>query len=89
MSEAGLWLNYGFSAVIALLAVYRGWRIVPAIFVAAIVAVTIWLAWSLAGGGTLSDPGLGPALIANASFSVIFAGAGAAAGYTLRNRKRG
>jgi len=83
LSEAALWLNYCLSAGIAFAAIYRGrWRVVPAMLLGTAVTLAIWLIVSLASGGTFDDPWLEPALIINGCFSLLFAGAGAAFGYS-------
>ncbi|MGI8704427.1 MAG: hypothetical protein ACR2JJ_01275 [Sphingomicrobium sp.] len=75
------------SAVIAFAAIYlTGFRIVSAMLLGTVVSLAVWLAVSLAGGGSLSDPSLGPALVVNGSFSLIFAAAGAALGFAASRR---
>ena len=79
MSEALLWANYCLSAAIAFAAVrFRGWRVTSAMLLGTIATLTIWLLVSLAGGASLDDPWLETGLIVNGSFSLIFAGVGAA-----------
>ena len=87
MSELALWLIYGLSAAVAFAAIYvRGFRIVSAMLLGAVVALAVWLAASLALGASLSDPSLEPALVVNGSFSLIFAAAGAALGFAVSRR---
>ena len=88
MNETLLWLLYLVSAVVAFLAVQRlGWRIVPSIFAGTAVSVVGWLPIYL-----LTAEDKRPAfwrldLSLNASFALIFAGAGAALAFALKDRE--
>ena len=90
MSEAALWLNYCLSGAVAFSVIYwRGWRIVNAMLLGTAVTVALWLAVSLGRGGSLSDPALEAAIVTNACLSLVFAAAGAALAFALRQRSNG
>lgn len=87
MSEAALWLNCGLAAAIAFMLTYlRRWRIAPAIFAGAAATLATFLIVAVARGVSLDDPLLEAELVINASFGVIFAGIGAAAGSAMKQR---
>ena len=79
MNETLLWLLYLVSAAVGFLAVHRlGWRLVPSMLAGTLVTVVAWLPIYL-----LTAEDKRPAfwrldLSLNASFALIFAGAGAA-----------
>jgi hypothetical protein len=87
LNETLLWLLYLVSAVTAFLTVQKlGWRIVPSMFAGT--AVTI-VGWALIFALTSEDkrpPFWRVDLSLNASFALIFAGAGAALAFALRQR---
>ena len=88
MNETLLWLLYLVSAVVAFLTVQKlGWRIVPSMLAGTLVSIA---GWALIFALTAKDDR--PAfwrldLSMNASFALIFAGAGAAIAFALKNRE--
>jgi hypothetical protein len=88
MNETLLWLLYLVSAVIAFLAVQKlGWRIVPSMLAGTFVTI---IGWGLMFLLTAEDKR--PAfwrldLSMNASFALIFAAAGAAIAFAMKNRE--
>ena len=88
MNETLLWLLYLVSAAVAFLAVQKlGWRIVPSMLAGTIVTI---IGWGLIFLLTADDKR--PAfwrldLSLNASFALIFAGAGAAVAFAIQNRR--
>jgi hypothetical protein len=87
LNETLLWLLYLVSAVVAFLTVQKlGWRLVPSMLAGTLVTVLGWLPIYL-----LTAEDKRPAfwrldLSLNASFALIFAGAGAALAFALKNR---
>ena len=88
MNEALLWLLYLVSAVVGFLAVQKlGWRLVTAMLAGTLVTVLGWLPIFL-----LTTEGQRPDfwrldLSLNASFALIFAGAGAALAFAIKSRE--
>lgn len=88
MNETLLWLLYLVSAVTGFLTVQKlGWRLVPAMLTGTFVTVLGWLPIFL-----LTAEDKRPAfwrldLSLNASFALIFAGAGAALAFALKSRE--
>ena len=86
MNETLLWLLYLVSAAVAFLAVHKlGWRIVPSMLAGTIVTM---VGWGLIFLLTAEDER--PAfwrldLSMNASFALIFAGAGAATALAMKS----
>ena len=86
MNETLLWLLYMVSAAVAFLAVQKlGWRIVPSMLAGTVVTI---LGWGLIFLLTAEDKR--PAfwrldLSLNASFALIFAGAGAAIAFAMKS----
>ena len=88
MNETLLWLLYLVSAVLAFLAVQKlGWRIVPAMLAGTLVTVLGWLPIFLLTAEDKRPPFWRVDLSLNASFALIFAGAGAALAFALKNRE--
>jgi len=86
LNETLLWLLYLLSAAAAFAAVFRlGWRIVPAMLAGTAVTLVGWLLMYLTAKE--SRPAFWEVdLSLNASFALIFAGAGAAFGFFRRGR---
>jgi hypothetical protein len=88
LNETLLWLLYLVSALTAFLTVQKlGWRIVPSMLAGT--AVTI-VGWALIFALTSEDkrpPFWRVDLSLNASFALIFAGAGAALAFALKSRE--
>jgi hypothetical protein len=88
LNETLLWLLYLVSAAVGFLAVHRlGWRLVPSMLAGTLVTVVAWLPIYL-----LTAEDKRPAfwrldLSLNASFALIFAGAGAALAFALKDRE--
>ena len=88
LNETLLWLLYLVSAAVAFLAVQKlGWRLVPSMLAGTLVTVLGWLPIYL-----LTAEDKRPAfwrldLSLNASFALIFAGAGAALAFALKDRE--
>ncbi|NUT00425.1 MAG: hypothetical protein HOP96_05570 [Sphingomonas sp.] len=86
MNETLLWLLYLVSAAVAFLAVQKlAWRIVPSMLVGTLVSI---IGWGILFLLTAEDKR--PAfwrldLSLNASFALIFAGAGAALAFAIQN----
>ena len=86
MNETLLWLLYLVSAAVAFLAVQKlGWRIVPSMLAGTLVTM---IGWGLIFLLTAEDKR--PAfwrldLSLNASFALIFAGAGAAIAFAMKS----
>ena len=87
MNETLLWLLYLVSAIVGFLTVQRlGWRLVPAMLAGTLITVLGWLPIFL-----LTAEDKRPAfwrldLSLNASFALIFAGAGAALAFAMKSR---
>ena len=87
MNETLLWLLYLISAVVGFLSVQKlGWRIVPAMLAGTLVTVLGWLPIFLLTAEDKRPPFWRLDLSLNASFALIFAGAGAALAFALKNR---
>ena len=88
MNETLLWLLYLVSGAVAFLTVQKlGWRIVPSMFAGTLVSI---VGWGLIFELTAEDKR--PAfwrldLSMNASFALIFAGAGAAIAFAMKSRE--
>ena len=88
MNETLLWLLYLVSAAVAFFTVQKlGWRLVPSMLAGTFVTVLGWLPIYL-----LTAEDKRPAfwrldLSLNASFALIFAGAGAALAFALKDRE--
>ena len=88
MNETLLWLLYLVSAVVAFLAVQKlGWRIVPAMLAGTLVTVLGWLPIFLLTAEDKRPAFWHVDLSLNASFALIFAGAGAALAFALKSRE--
>ena len=88
MNETLLWLLYLVSAIVAFLAVQRlGWRIVPSMLAGALVTVFGWVLLYLVTAEDRRPDFWRLDLSLNASFALIFAGAGAAAAFAIKNRE--
>ena len=86
MNETLLWLLYLVSALVAFLTVQNlGWRIVPSIFAGTAVSVVGWALYALAAEENRPEFWRLD-LSLNASFALIFAGAGAALAFALKSR---
>ena len=88
MNETLLWLLYLVSAVTAFLTVRNlGWRIVPSMFAGTVVTIVGW-AIIFALTSEENRPAFWRVdLSLNASFALIFAGAGAALAFALKSRE--
>ena len=88
MNETLLWLLYLVSAAVAFFTVQKlGWRLVPSMLAGTLVTVLGWLVIYL-----LTAEDKRPAfwrldLSLNASFALIFAGAGAALAFAMKSRE--
>ena len=88
MNETLLWLLYLVSAVTAFLTVQKlAWRIVPSMFAGTAVTVVGWALIFLLTAEDKRPPFWRVDLSLNASFALIFAGAGAALAFALRQRE--
>ena len=88
MNETLLWLLYLVSAVVAFVTVQRmGWRLVPAMLVGTLVTALGWLPIFLLTAEDKRPPFWRLDLSLNASFALIFAGAGAALAFAMKSRK--
>ena len=89
MNETILWLLYLVGAVAAFHAVQRlQWRIVPSMLGGTMVTVAGWAVMYLLTGAEDRPPFWQLDLSLNASFALIFAGAGAALAFALPHLKR-
>lgn len=88
MSETLVWLVYLASAGIAFALVrVRGWKITPAILSGTVIAmVALWLPLHQLTPRDETNYWFQVELALNATFCVIFAGAGAAIAYALQSR---
>ena len=88
MNETLLWLLYLVSAAVAFFTVQKlGWRLVPSMLAGTLVTVLGWLVIYV-----LTAEDKRPAfwrldLSLNASFALIFAGAGAALAFAMKSRE--
>ena len=88
MNETVLWLLYLVSAVTAFLTVQKlGWRIVPSMIAGTAVTVVGWALIFLLTAEDKRPPFWRVDVSLNASFALIFAGAGAALAFALKDRK--
>jgi hypothetical protein len=89
LSETLVWLLYVIGGMIAYAAVrYRGWRITLATLTGAIIATGLWALWYHLTSDEERPHWFDVHLSLNASFSVIFAALGAAAGLFVASRDR-
>lgn len=87
MNETLVWLLYLVSAAVSFLTVHKlGWRIVPSMLAGTLVTVVGWALLYLLTAGDKRPPFWRVDLSLNASFALIFAGAGAALALAMRNR---
>ena len=88
MNETLLWLLYLVSAVVGFPAVQKlGWRIVPSILAGTLVTVLGWLPIFLLTAEDKRPPFWRLDLSLNASFALIFAAAGAALAFAMKDRE--
>lgn len=88
MNETLLWLLYLVSAVVGFLTVQRlDWRLVPAMLVGTLVSIVGWALLFLLTGEDKRPEFWRLDLSLNASFALIFAGAGAALAFAMKDRK--
>ena len=90
MNETLLWLLYLVSAAVGFLTVQRlGWRLVPAIFAGAAVTILGWVLIYLLTAEDKRPHFWRVDLSLSVSFAIIFAGAGAALAFALKDRRAG
>jgi uncharacterized membrane protein len=88
LNETLLWLLYLVSAVVAFLAVQKfGWRLVPSMLAGTLVTVLGWLLIYLLTAEAKRPDFWRLDLSLNASFALIFAGAGAALAFAMKSRE--
>ena len=88
MNETLLWLLYLVSAAVAFLAVQKlGWRLVPSMLAGTLVTVLGWLMIYLLTVEDKRPDFWRLDLSLNASFALIFAGAGAALAFAMKSRE--
>ena len=88
MNETLLWLLYLVSAAVAFLAVQKlGWRLVPSMLAGTLVTVLGWLLIYLLTAEDKRPDFWRLDLSLNASFALIFAGAGAALAFAMKSRE--
>ena len=88
MNETLLWLLYLVSAAVAFLTVQKlGQRIVPSMLVGTLLTVVGWALLYLLTAEDKRPPFWRVDLTLNASFALIFAGAGAGLALVMRNRE--
>ena len=88
MNETLLWLLYLVSAVVGFLTVQRlGWRLVPAMLVGTLVSIVGWALLFLLTSQDKRPEFWRLDLSLNASFALIFAGAGAAIAFAMKDRE--
>ena len=88
MNETLLWLLYLVSAVVAFVTVQKlGWRLVPSMFAGTLVTVLGWLVIYLLTVEEKRPDFWRLDLSLNASFALIFAGAGAALAFAMKSRE--
>lgn len=89
MNQTLLWLLYLVSAAVAFLTVNKlGWRMVPSILAGTMVTVIGWGLLYLLTAEDKRPDFWRVSLSLDASFALIFAGAGAAAAFALRQSRR-
>ena len=88
MNETLLWLLYLVSAAVGFLAVQKlGWRLVPAMLVGTLVSIVGWALLYLVTGEDQRPEFWRLDLSLNASFALIFASAGAALAFAMKDRE--
>ena len=88
MNETLLWLLYLVSAAVAFLTVQKlGWRLVPSMLAGTLVTVLGWLVIYLLTAEDKRPDFWRLDLSLNASFALIFAGAGAALAFAMKSRE--
>jgi hypothetical protein len=88
LNETLLWLLYLVSAVTGFLTVHKlGWRLVPSMLAGTLVTVLGWLPIYLLTAEDERPDFWRLDLSLNASFALIFAGAGAALAFALKSRE--
>jgi uncharacterized membrane protein len=88
LNETLLWLLYLVSAALAFLAVQKlGWRLVPSMLAGTLVTVLGWLVIYLLTAEDKRPDFWRLDLSLNASFALIFAGAGAALAFAMKSRE--
>jgi uncharacterized membrane protein len=88
LNETLLWLLYLVSAAVAFLAVQKlGWRLVPSMLAGTLVTVLGWLVIYLLTAEDKRPDFWRLDLSLNASFALIFAGAGAALAFAMKSRE--
>lgn len=89
MSEALAWLLYLLAGALAFAAVYyKNWPNTLSMLFATVVTMLVWYAAIELGKEANEPTWVNIELALNASFALIFAGAGAGLGMWLRSRKR-
>lgn len=89
MSETLIWFLYLVGAALAFAAVYyRNWRITLAMLVSAAIATFLWYVLVQLGKEDDEPTWMTVELTMNASFALIFAGAGAGVAAWLKSRRR-
>ena len=88
MNETLLWLLYLVSAAVAFYTVQKlGWRLVPSMLAGTLVTVLGWLMIYLLTAEDKRPDFWRLDLSLNASFALIFAGAGAALAFAMKSRE--
>jgi uncharacterized membrane protein len=88
LNETLLWLLYLVSAAVAFLTVQKlGWRLVPSMLAGTLVTVLGWLVIYLLTAEDKRPDFWRLDLSLNASFALIFAGAGAALAFAMKSRE--
>ena len=88
MNETLLWLLYLVSAAVAFFIVQKlGWRLVPSMLAGTLVTVLGWLVIYLLTAEDKRPDFWRLDLSLNASFALIFAGAGAALAFAMKSRE--
>jgi hypothetical protein len=88
LNETLLWLLYLVSAVVGFIAVQKlGWRLVPAMLVGTLISIVGWALIFLLTAEDQRPEFWRLDLSLNASFALIFAGAGAALAFAMKDRE--
>ena len=88
MSDTIVWLGYLIGAAIAFWTVYqRSWKVTPASVVGGLVGTAIWAVTFLATSTEDRSAWLQVEIALNASMSLIFAAAGAAAALAIKHHR--
>jgi uncharacterized membrane protein len=88
LNETLLWLLYLVSAAVAFLTLQKlGWRLVPSMLAGTLVTVLGWLVIYLLTAEDKRPDFWRLDLSLNASFALIFAGAGAALAFAMKSRE--